>query len=316
MTIRLRGVRPTHGRRWPSPRRHRRRPAAARLMPRDTLTSSAPPRTLAPGGRVAAPLFSTASRSPAWAPSPGTRKGSAGRRSADLRHLARRRGAHHEAHVRGVAGPFDRAPRNVDEERRAAGERQVLELRRARIGRPAQDVHEAIVALEERSQGIAAQVWIGGDRVGAERVEERHGLPRDGIGDVAALGVGDDRHVRRDGGPDPLEGSDAGAAERLEEGDVDLDRGCGRGGRFDQQARETLHARQRRARSPPAGRPDRDRRPGRAHEPTVATASVEPGQVAARRAQRSGRRRIRCWRRLSAHSCHVTSRALALKIDE
>ena len=145
--------------------------------------------------RIRAP----ASTSPPWAPRPGTRKGSPGAAARICASSARRRGTHDEAHVaRASAAHSDRAPRRHG--RRAASPSangQVLKLRRARIRGAAEHVDEAVVALEQRCEGIAAEVWVGGDGVGAERVEERHCLARDGCADVSALGVGDERDVGR-----------------------------------------------------------------------------------------------------------------------
>ncbi len=60
--------------------------------------------------------------------------------------------------------------------------------------------------------------------------------------------------VRRNGRPDPLEGGDPGRAERLEEGEVRLDRGGIRGGGLEQQTGRT--------RSIPASRGREARRQG------------------------------------------------------
>ena len=72
-----------------------------------------------------------------------------------------------------------------------------------------------------------------------EAIEQGHGLAGRGRADVAALRVGDEREVVRQRGPDPLEGRDAGRAERLEEREVGFDgrgvRACG----LDEQRRRT-----------------------------------------------------------------------------
>ena len=75
---------------------------------------------------------------------------------------------------------------------------QVLELPRPGVGGPAQDVGEPVGPFEERGDRLLAQVRVDRDRVGAQGVEEGHGLPGRGRPDVAALRVGKDRQVGRE----------------------------------------------------------------------------------------------------------------------
>ena len=83
---------------------------------------------------------------------------------------------------------------------------QVLELGRLGVGRPAQDVGVAVDALEQRLDGPAAGVWVDRDGVSAEDVEESDGVACRSRSDVGPLGVEDDRDLRRDPRPDPLQG--------------------------------------------------------------------------------------------------------------
>ena len=78
----------------------------------------------------------------------------------------------------------------------SARDDEVLELARARVRRPAQDVGEAVGALEQRGDRLRAEVRAHRHRVGTEPVEEGDRLAGGRRADVAALGVGDDRQRR------------------------------------------------------------------------------------------------------------------------
>ena len=73
-----------------------------------------------------------------------------------------------------------------------------------------------------------------------EDVEQGDGLARGRRPDVGPLGVGDDRHVGRDRGPQSLERRHAGGTEGLEERQVRLDRSRVGQGRLEDERREPL----------------------------------------------------------------------------
>ena len=203
--------RPPRGARRGRADRRRRASEGRAAIPRETLTSSPPPAPDPAGAAVAGP-----SARPARCRRPGHRRPGRGTRArgdgADRRELGRRRRADDEARrsrrgpsrrpggrpAGGAAPPGRRSPRS-------AADAQVLELGRARVRRPAQDVGEAVGALEERLDGVAPEVRVDRDRVGAQASNERDRLARGRRADVAPLRVGDDRHVGRDRGADALE---------------------------------------------------------------------------------------------------------------
>ena len=88
----------------------------------------------------------------------------------------------------------------------------------------------------------AAGVRVDRDGVRAEDVEERDSVAGRGGPDVGPLGIEDDRDLRRDPRPDPLQGGQPRRPESLVEGEVRLDRCSERPGGLDQQAGEPLDA--------------------------------------------------------------------------
>jgi hypothetical protein len=84
---------------------------------------------------------------------------------------------------------------------RVRGHAQSLELAGARVRGPAQDVGEAIEPLQQRGDGLRPEVRADRDGVGAETVEQRHGLACGRGADVPALGVHHHGHVVGDRGP-------------------------------------------------------------------------------------------------------------------
>ena len=108
---------------------------------------------------------------------------------------------------------------------RVLGDAEVLELTGARVRRPAQDVGEPVEPLQERGDRGLAEVWVHGDRVRAEDVEQRDRLPRRGRADIPTLRVDHDGDVLRQRGSQPFQRDQAGRSERLEEREVRLHRG-------------------------------------------------------------------------------------------
>ena len=90
----------------------------------------------------------------------------------------------------------------------SGGDLEGLELARARVGRPAQDVGEAVRPVEQGRDRLLAEVRVDRDRVRAEDVEQGDRLAGGGGPDVATLGVGHERDVGRDERPQPLERRD------------------------------------------------------------------------------------------------------------
>ena len=297
-----RGSRPTRrrpprdARRGRCDGRPRRRRAAARAMPRDTLTSSPPPACRPAGAAVAGPCASTGAISPPWAPTPGTRNARPG---ASARIAAISAGAVAPTTRPTVPpGPHVAASRATRAHSGSAGwpadgirgDLEALQLGGTGVRRAAQDVGEAVAALEERRDRLLAQVRVDGDRVGAEDVEQRDGLPGRRRADVAALGVGDERDVVGHQRPEALERGHAGRPVGLEEREVRLDGRRVRQGRLDDQPRE--RARRRRAsRGKPAGSAA-----GSGSTPTHRTVPVAAVRAASRSrygavTRRGGRRR-------------------------
>ena len=83
---------------------------------------------------------------------------------------------------------------------------QALELGRAGVGGPAQDVREAVCPVEQWGHRLLAEIRVDGDRVGPEAVVQGDRLTRRGRADVATLRVHHDRESGRDRGPDQFEG--------------------------------------------------------------------------------------------------------------
>ena len=127
-------------------------------------------------------------------------------------------------------------------QRRVRSHFQALQLARARVRRAAEQIREAVAARDERRDRLRPQVRVGRDRVEAQDVVQGHGLAGGGGADVAALGVGHERHVRRHATAQPLQGRHAGRPERLEEGQVRLDGRGIRQRRIDQHLAEPLDA--------------------------------------------------------------------------
>lgn len=101
----------------------------------------------------------------------------------------------------------------------------VLELARSRVGGLAQE-DAAQAAVQERTVGLLAQVGVEGDGVDAEPLEHGH-VALVGAADVAALGVGDDHHLRKvrlDEAADGVQRLEPLAIERFVERQVRLER--------------------------------------------------------------------------------------------
>ena len=177
----------------------RRSSNAARAMPRDTLT-----RRPATGKLPAVPAVAGPARtgpiSPPWAPTPGTR---IARPGAIARIAASSRGAvapTDQATTVPPGTPGRRPARDPGPERLGGvpggavrAETRPWSSPRPGVGRPAQDVGEAVRALEERRDRLRAEVRADGDGVRAEGVEERDRLLRRRGPDVAALRVRDEQ---------------------------------------------------------------------------------------------------------------------------
>ena len=149
-------------------------------MARETLTSSPPPGRRRAGRGRAGPCSSTGSIGAALG---------ADARDEERAGRARSRGC--AASSSGAVAPDHEADRParaparreacdplVEPFRRRAGGRvggdlEILQLAGAGVGCPAQDVGEAVEALEQRRDGLGAEVRVDGDGVRPELVEQR-----------------------------------------------------------------------------------------------------------------------------------------------
>ena len=259
------------------------------------------------------------STSPPWAPTPGTRNARPGRERRGSRRAPRvpsrrRRGRR----CRPVPRPRPGARRAPTAARRARRSRR--RRRRRGPGAPRRRGWTSGTArrrsgpARSRSGAIASSPRYGLTVTASapEHVEQRDRLAGGRGADVAALGVGDERDVRRDQRAQPLERGDPRRPVRLEEGEVRLHRGGVRERRLDDQAGEALDAVERRPGSPSgsavgvgvdAHAQDRARRRGpraepvevRGHEGDGESAGAVDGGRQVRRAARTspGARRRR-----------------------
>ena len=69
------------------------------------------------------------------------------------------------------------------------GQREVLQLPCAGVGRAAEHEHALVAVFQPRGEGIAAHVGVDGDGVCAKASEGFFGVPAGGVANVAAFGV-------------------------------------------------------------------------------------------------------------------------------
>ncbi len=181
---------------------------ATPAMPRDTFTSRAPPGCAGGGARGHRAMTQRGIGVTTLGPDTRHQERQARRDGAHHGHLLGSRGADHQAHGAGVACPAVGQTRHSERQglSRRTGDRigrdlQALELERARIGRPAQQVYEAVGAVEQRRDGLRPQVRARGHGVRIQRVIERDRVLGSRRADVAALGVRDERQVGWDAVP-------------------------------------------------------------------------------------------------------------------
>jgi len=131
------------------------------MIPREELTS---PTSTAASGRSASPCSTAASASPPLRADAGNEEGNLGDDLADLGQLLGRGRTHDQTDVV-VAVPRPRAPRRA--RRGLAGEFEVLQVAPARVRGATEDEHALLLPVEERLEGVATEVRVHSDRVGA-----------------------------------------------------------------------------------------------------------------------------------------------------
>jgi hypothetical protein len=120
------------------------------------------------------------------------------RERAHARDLVRRGGADDEAQAPVAVPRTGGQPRDLFVQRAAAGQRQRLQVGRAWVGGAAQQEQAATVVAQVWFDRIEAHVRRQRHRVGLVAHEDLARVLLGGGANVAALGVEDHRHVRRD----------------------------------------------------------------------------------------------------------------------